>query len=1725
MRRNKFAFNAAMALMIFVAMASFAGTAFAIDVAPVVSLSANSTSVTTSVTLTAVAVDVLDNAGIQWIKIYENGGLLDTKSCGGISSCVFVKVVTKSTPGIFSYYAETQDNGGKTATSGTTVVTFNQPPVLNPIGDQVVNESSLLQFTISATDPGDTLTYSASGLPGGASFNSATQTFTWTPSYTQSGVYPGVTFTVTDSLGLTDSEAISITVNNVNRNPVITSTPVTAGTENVTYSYDVNATDPDGDTPAYALSVAPAGMTINSGSGLISWTPDYTQAGNHGVTVDVTDGIGGLAQQSFTISVANVNRAPTWAATPVDQVITEDSSLSYDVDATDPDLDTILYSVNDTAFSINANGLLTWTPTANWNGVRSIRLTASDGSLFVTADITVTVTGIPDAPVITSTAVTTADEDALYEYDVDASDPDVPYGDTLTFALDTFPAGMTIDPDTGLISWTPDNSQVGDRAVNITVTDGTAASDWQAFTLTVANTNDAPVFVGTIAPQNFDEDGGIPSAFDLDGYFTDDDLIWGDTLTYSVSGNTSVLVTINGDGTVDLSAVGNWNGIETLTFTATDSASDFADSNGVLVAVTAVNDPPYLISAIPDISFDEDAYDDTIDLTAYFADVDDELSFSWSYDEPNITVAFAGNIVNITASANWSGSGTLTFNATEKPGGEYSVWDTITVTVNPVNDAPVIAGVPDQTPTEDVPLDIDVTPFISDVDNVVGDLIITENSTYATVAGKIITFNYPNGVLGETVEITVSDGALQSSQAITVTVTPVNDAPYPITEIPDIAFDEDSYNDSLDMVNYFADVDSVLTYSYSSNESDVTVTFVGTVANITATANWFGTAILSFTASDGEYNVTDDVVITVVNPVPDYAVSIISDSYYQEVSLLLPFVYTITVENTGDTADSYELTVQNLDSADQQAQLNQSSLTLNPTETGQVTLTVSDSNPGVYDVTVTATGNANAVTSTIVTNVTTADTGWVYDSTVNGTPYTSQSTGIWNNVNNSVIQNGSVIQVVGGVNFDADILIVDSTVDSTNVENSWLTGVNATASSINNSILTNCVVINATVKNIVASDCYLADGTYDPPGGGNNLTGSNITNSYTYQSNVTYSNVTYSNITYSNVNNSVIDNSNISYSTVYDSTVRDSTLSWATVINGALITGSQLINSTADNSIVTDSVLTRTNVTDSTVVDSVLTDTTVTSSTLTNVTATNSAISGTTISDVILNDANLTDGVLYSGTITLPDQNLTYNATGGLPLNLSNPAWPEVILSFSPSEVDTNTAVTFTAATSGNFDNGTTLVYEWDFENDGTIDHTSWNSSTALKTYSAEGEYTARVTVADGHGNSASDTTTLTVAYAPRPSKGGGGRGITLPPQDRISNTWFGLVPNVMYEFHINLMLVAFKTITFSVNESLETAQIDVTRLFDAVPAGLENVYQYIEINSTLGDRVRNVEITFEVANSWFVENGLDKTKMKLARYNGSKWEYLETRITSEKTGYMVYKSGSPGLSVFAITTPKIPTVQQPAEPEEPEKPTEIVVSIMPGGSPTFVPINVSGLAVTGITVTPSVRITDVKILAKPVAESDVVATMLADAQQYFELSATSGGETLGDSGIESVKIIFRLSKASLREHNLDASSVRLERWNNGWKSLPTTKVSEDDEYVTYEAVSTGFSLYAIAASAYLHPALVAIIAAAIVVVIAAAILSKFKLLKKRKFWRDGGEPLPSETVLITSEQDNSSLY
>jgi len=265
----------------------------------------------------------------------------------------------------------------------------NAPSITsNPV--TTATEGSLYTYQVTATAQGNrTVSYSLPGRPSGMSISPA-GLISWTPAFNQSGSQY-VTVRVADSGNYSAEQNFMITVTNHNGAPAITSTAVTTARELHPYSYQVIASDPEGDPLTFVLTTAPAGMTISSG-GLISWNPATLQYGDNPVVVQVSDGT--LATtQSFSLNVA-YNTAPAITSiAPATGV--EGTAWTHQVVASDPDGDTLMYTLNSApaGMAISTSGLVKWTPTVTQVGSSTITVQVSDGIASTVQTFPVTITG------------------------------------------------------------------------------------------------------------------------------------------------------------------------------------------------------------------------------------------------------------------------------------------------------------------------------------------------------------------------------------------------------------------------------------------------------------------------------------------------------------------------------------------------------------------------------------------------------------------------------------------------------------------------------------------------------------------------------------------------------------------------------------------------------------------------------------------------------------------------------------------------------------------------------------------------------------------------------------------------------------------------------------------------------------------------------------------------------------------------------------------------------------------------------------------------------------------------------------------------------------------------------------------------------------------------------------------------------------------------------------
>ena len=143
----------------------------------------------------------------------------------------------------------------------------------------------------------------------------------------------------------------------LNAAPAITTVPDIEALAGHTYTYDVDAADPDGDTPRFSLSLAPAGMQIDADSGVIQWEPVAADIGTHTITVRAEDGRGGLSEQVFTLSAIQPppNRPPVFTSLPAAEAIVGTSYI-YDANADDADGDALTFATHEVPLIVENAG-------------------------------------------------------------------------------------------------------------------------------------------------------------------------------------------------------------------------------------------------------------------------------------------------------------------------------------------------------------------------------------------------------------------------------------------------------------------------------------------------------------------------------------------------------------------------------------------------------------------------------------------------------------------------------------------------------------------------------------------------------------------------------------------------------------------------------------------------------------------------------------------------------------------------------------------------------------------------------------------------------------------------------------------------------------------------------------------------------------------------------------------------------------------------------------------------------------------------------------------------------------------------------------------------------------------------------------------------------------------------------------------------------------------------
>lgn len=365
--------------------------------------------------------------------------------------------------------------GTGASSSASNAVVPNGAPTIIGTPALSINQDTPYSFIPTATDTaGDTLTFSITNKPTWATFEPATGALTGTPTNADIGITNGIVISVSDGTLSASLPAFSITVVNVNDAPSISSVAITTATQDVAYSYTFVASDADtGDVITLSAVTKPSWLSFNATSGLLSGTPSNADVGVHPVTLRVTDSDGLTAEQSFSITVTNVNDAPVAISSTV--TLEEDSSVMITLMGEDVDNDPLTYEVvsQPESGTLAQHGTVwLYTPEKDFNGADQLSFIAKDAELSSEpAIITINVTPVNDDPQAVDDAYTlTRSVNDIYTLAVLENDTDVD-GDTLTIDGAAADIGsVQITPD-GL-TFTAPEAYVGPVALRYTISDG-----------------------------------------------------------------------------------------------------------------------------------------------------------------------------------------------------------------------------------------------------------------------------------------------------------------------------------------------------------------------------------------------------------------------------------------------------------------------------------------------------------------------------------------------------------------------------------------------------------------------------------------------------------------------------------------------------------------------------------------------------------------------------------------------------------------------------------------------------------------------------------------------------------------------------------------------------------------------------------------------------------------------------------------------------------------------------------------------------------------------------------------------------------------------------------------------------------------------------------------------------------------------------------------------------
>jgi len=742
-------------------------------------------------------------------------------------------------------YTVADGHGGTaTATVNVTITPVNDPPVA--VADsRSAPEDTAITINVLTNDSdidGDTLAITAvtQGAHGRVAFTSTNVTYTPVANYNGADSF---TYTVSDGHGGTASATVSMTVSAVNDPPAAAGDSATTPEDTAkTINVLINDSDIDGDTLTVTGVTQATHGTVTFTTTSVTYTPAANYNGADSFTYTISDGHGGSATATVSMTVTGVNDSPVAVA---DSASTpEDTAATINVLANDSDIDGDTLTVS--AVTQGTHGTVaftasnvTYTPAANYNGADSFTYSISDGQGgTASATVVMTVSAVNDPPTAAGDSATTP-EDTAATINVLTNDSDID-GDTLAISAVTQGTRGTVAFTASNVTYTPAANYNGADSFTYTIGDGHGGSAIATVSMTVSAVNDVPTAVGDSASTPED------TAVTINVLANDSD-IDGDTMT--VTG-----VTQGTHGTVAFTAsnvtytpAASYNGADSFIYTIGDGHGGSATAT-VSMTVSAVNDPP---TAAGDSATTPEDTAATINVLANDSDIDgDTLTVSAVTQGTHGTVAFTASNVTYTPAANYNGADSFTYTIGDGQGGSATA--TVSMAVSAVNDAPVATGDSATTP-EDTAKTINVLTNDSDIDGDTLTVSAVTQGTHGTVAFTASNVTYTpaanyNGA--DSFTYTVGDGHGGTATAtVSMTVSAVNDSPVAASDSPTTPEDTAA---TINVLTNDSDVDGdTLTVTGVTQGAHGTVAFTGTNATYMPAANYNGGDSFTYTISDG----------------------------------------------------------------------------------------------------------------------------------------------------------------------------------------------------------------------------------------------------------------------------------------------------------------------------------------------------------------------------------------------------------------------------------------------------------------------------------------------------------------------------------------------------------------------------------------------------------------------------------------------------------------------------------------------------------------------------------------------------------------------------------------------------------------------------------------------------------------------------------------------------------